>query len=154
VGVTLLDELDDVVSRSAKRDVFGRSLGRARMQDSDHLTFGVEDACARVTIGGEVAVLSVKVEDSDLPRTVVELVTRVSFQLGEATKGKISRLPILGHDEARVVLLVPEVGVHQVWGVNVTRNSEEMIPRVLEGWWVGGIGVEERDDLVAGELAG
>ena len=77
----------------------------------------------------------------------------VRFQLRVATKGKIGRLPVLGHYEARVTLVIHEVGVRQACGVNPAQKSEDMVFRVLKDRWVGGIGVEKRIDLRAGVLA-
>ncbi len=58
---------------------------------------------------------------------------------------------MLGDDEPSVAILVQKVGTGQACGVDIARQPEEMVVWVLE---VGGIGVEERADLVAGILAG
>jgi len=124
------DELDDVVTRSSECDVVGH--WHAGMQDGDELAFGVEDGCARIAFAGKVAELLAEVEDGDLPGVVLELVTSISLQLRAATKSKVSRLPILGNDEAIVAILV-----------------QKMVVRVLEG-----VRVENRVYLVAGVFAG
>lgn len=134
MGVAFLDDLDDVVSGSAKSDMVGHPPGHAGMQEGDQLAFCVEDSCARVTMAREVAMLLVEVEDGDLPGIALEFITGIRLQPGEATKGKIGRLSILGHDEARVALVVPEVGIRQTCGVDATQKSKEVIFRVLKGW--------------------
>lgn len=123
------------------------------MQQRDDPAFGVEDYGARIAVVREVAALLVVVEDGDLPGVVLKFVAMVRFQLRVATKGKIGRLPVLSHYVARATLFVHEGGVPQVRGVDVAQNPEEMIFRVLKGWWVGDIGVEERVDLRASILA-
>lgn len=124
VRVAFLDELDDVVTRSSERDVVGHASWHAGMQDGDELAFGVEDGGARVAFAGKVAVLLAEVKYRDLPGIVLELVTRISLQLREATKGKVGRLPILGNDEASVAILVQKVGIGQACGVDTARQPE------------------------------
>lgn len=124
VRVAFLDELDDVVTRSSERDVVGHSPWHAGMQDSDELAFGVEDCGARVAFAGKVAVFLAEVKYRDLPRIVLELVTCISLQLREATKGKVGRLPILGNDEASIAILVQKVGIGQACGVDTARQPE------------------------------
>ncbi len=148
-----LDLIEDKVTRRAIRDVAVQSLGHARMQQGDDLAFGVEDDGPRVAVVREVAAPLVVVEDGDLPGVVLEFVAMVRFQLRVATKGKIGSLPVLGHYEARLTLVVHEVGVRQACGVDPAQKSEEMICRVLKDRWVSGIGIEKRIDLRAGVLA-
>jgi hypothetical protein len=93
------------------------------------------------------------VEDGDLPGLAGEITTGVGLQLGLATKGKIGLLAILRNDEAGFVVLVEEVGVRETCGIDATQEPELMILGVFEDGWVGGVGVEAGDDLVAGELA-
>ena len=145
-----LDLIEDKVTRRAIRDVVVQSLGHARMQQGDDLAFGVEDDGPRVAVVREVAPLLVVVEDGDLPGVVLEFVAMVRFQLRVATKGKIGCLPVLDHYEARVILVVHEVGIRQACGVDPAQKSEEIIFRVLKDRWVGGIGIEKLFDLRAG----
>lgn len=152
VRVVFLDEFDNVVTRGSKGDVVGHSSGHSGMQESDQLAFSVENGCARVTFAGEVAALLAIVEDRDLPGILVGLAAGVGLQLREATKGKIRRLPILGDDEGRVVIVVREARISKAGGVDITQQPEKMVVWVIEGS-VGDIEVEERDDLVAGKLA-
>ena len=121
------------------------------MQDGDELALGVEDGRARVAFAGKVAVFHAEVEDRDLPGIVPELVARISLQLRQATKGEVGRLPILGNDKAGVAVLVQKVRIGQACGVDIARQPEEVVLRVLEG---GQVGAEERVDLAAGVLAG
>ena len=71
-----------------------------------------------------------------------------------ATKGKVSRLPLLGNGEARVVVLVEEVRVREACGIDATQEPEVVVLGVLEFGGVDGVGVETGVDLGAGELAG
>ena len=155
VGVVRLDEVNDVVSRSAEGNVVGHATRHARVQDGDELALGVENSRARVTFILKVAVLPAAiVEDGDLPGLAHKIATSVSLQLGLATKGKIGLLAILRNGEAGFVILVEEVGAREACGVDATQKPELMILGVLEDGWVGGVGIEAGDDLVAGELAG
>ena len=94
-----------------------------------------------------------EVKDCNLPGLALKIPTGVRLELRLATKGKVSRLPLLGNGEARVVVLVKEVRVREAYGVNATQEPEEVVLRVLEYGGVGGVGVEAGDDLGAGELA-
>ena len=155
VGVVRLDEVDDVVSRSAEGNVVGHATRHARMQDGDELALSIENSRARVTFIREVPVLPATiVEDGNLPGLAREIATGVGLQLRLATKGKIGLLAILRNDEAGFVILVEEVGAREACGVDATQKPELMILGVLEDRWVGGVGIEAGDDLVAGELAG
>lgn len=93
------------------------------------------------------------VEDCDLPGRAFEIPTGVSLELGLATKGKVGRLPFLGNAEAGIVVFVDEVRVREGFGVDDTREPEEVVLWVLEYGGVGGVGVEAILDLGAGELA-
>ena len=155
VGVVRLDEVDNVVSRSAEGNVVGHATTHARVQDGDELALGVENSRARVTFIRKVAVFPAAiVEDGDLPGLAREIATGVGLQLGLATKGEISHLAILCNDETGFVILVEEVGVREACGVDATQKPELMILGVLEARCVGGVRIEAGDDLVAGELSG
>jgi hypothetical protein len=153
VRVVFLDLIDDKVTRRAIRDVAVQSLGHARMQQGDDFAFGIKDDGPRVAEVSEVATLFVIVEDGGLPGVVLEFVAMVRFQLRVATKGKIGRLPVLGHYEGRATLVVHEVGVRHARSVDAAQKWEEMVFRVVKDRWVGSIGVEKRIDLCAGVLA-
>ena len=154
VRVVFLDLIEDKVARRAIRDIAVQFLVHTRMQQGDDLAFSVEDDGPRVTVAREVAALLVVVEDGDLPGVALEFVTMVRFQLRVATKGKVGRLPVLGHYEARFTSFVLEVGVRQACGVDPARKSEEIIIfRIFKDRWAGGIGVEKFLDLLTGVLA-
>ena len=148
VGVVFDDELDDVVSRSTERDVVGHAPGHSRVQKGDHLPLRVENTRARVAFGREAAEPLVEVEDSDLPGLLLKLVARVSFQPGETTESEVGCLTVLGNNEARIALIVPDVRSREACGVDTTQKPVKMIGRVLESGRVGDVGVEECFDLI------
>ncbi len=148
VGVVFDDELDNVVSRSTECDVVGHAPGHSGVQKGDHLPLRVENTGARVAFGREVAKPLVEVEDSDLPGILLELIARVSFQLGEATESEVGFLTVLGNNEARIALIVPEARSREACSVDTVQKPVKMIGRVLEGGQIGDVGVEECSDLV------
>ena len=154
VGVLFPDDLVDVVTRSSKCDMVRHATGHSGVQEGDQLALCIEDSRARVTSSREITMLSApEVKDCNLPGLAPEMPTGVRLELGLVTEGKVGRLPILGNGEVRVVVLVEEVRVREACGVDATQEPEEVVYRVLEYEGVGGVGVEEGDDLGASELA-
>lgn len=94
------------------------------------------------------------VEDGDLPGLAREITTSVGLQLRLAAKGKISCLAILRNDETGFVILIDEVGLREACSIDVIQKPELMILGVVEDRWIGSVGIEAGDDLIAGELAG
>lgn len=89
VGILLFDLLDSPPGRRGEHDVVTRTFGHARVENTDHFTQAVDDECARVAFGGEIARLLVVVVNGKLDRLLPKIIGDVSLEAGILAHGDI-----------------------------------------------------------------
>ena len=65
MGILTFDLLDSPPGGRGERDVVACAFGHAGVENTDHITQAVDDECARVTFGGEIARLLVVIVNDE-----------------------------------------------------------------------------------------
>jgi len=110
IGVVEFDLIEGEIRRSGEGDVVAGTLGHSRVEDTDHMTLGIEDERARVTLYGEGARLLIVVINGQFDRLGAKTIDNVGLQSGIASNCE-AVVAILHNNKTGLPVSVETIGL-------------------------------------------
>lgn len=111
IGIADFNLLEGKIRRGGKGDVVAETFRHGRVEDTDHVTFAIEDERAGVALCGEGAGLLIVVINGQFDGLDAKVVGSVGLQSSIASNCEVSAVTVLHHNKTSLPVTVETVGL-------------------------------------------